>query len=172
MYQVGDYVVYGGSGVCQVDGVGAPSSSGCDSGRAYYTLHPLSGSETIYVPVDTHVSMRPVLTRQEADELICRLPSLPEYPVDREARNPQLLSHAYQASFRANSCTELARLLKTIHRKDADARRTGRQPGRMDERYRKRAEELLYRELSVALGIPRDGVPKYIRQRLQSGGPD
>ena len=63
MYQIGDYVVYGGSGVCQVMGVGTPASSACDRHRAYYTLRPLAGTETIYVPVDTCVSMRPVLTR-------------------------------------------------------------------------------------------------------------
>lgn len=168
MYQVGDYVVYGGSGVCQVAAVGTPASTGCDRRRSYYTLRPLSGTETIYVPVDTHVSMRPVLTRQEADALILRLPALSECQV--ESQNPQLRSHAYQASVRTNDSTELARLLKTIHHKGSDARRAGRQPGKVDERYRKRAEELLYGELAIALGIPQDSVPQYIRRRLQSAG--
>ena len=168
MYQIGDYVVYGGSGVCQVMGVGTPASSACDRHRAYYTLRPLAGTETIYVPVDTRVSMRPVLTRQEADALILQLPGLPECPVD--TKNPQLRSHAYQESFRANDSAELARLLKTIHHKDSDARRAGRQPGKVDTRYRKRAEGLLYGELSVALGIPQDSVPQYIHQKLKAAG--
>ena len=157
MYQIGDYVVYGGSGVCQVMAVGTPASSACDRHRAYYTLRPLASTETIYVPVDTRVSIRPVLTRQEADALILQLPGLPECPVD--TKNPQLRSHAYQESFRANDSAELARLLKTIHHKDTDARKAGRQPGKVDTRYRKRAEELLYGELSVALGIPRTACP-------------
>ena len=141
MYQIGDYVVYGGSGVCHVMGVGTPASSACDRHRAYYTLRLLAGTETIYVPVDTRVSMRPVLTRREADALILQLPALSECPVD--TKNPQLRSHAYQASFHANDSAELARLLKTIHHKDSDARKAGRQPGKVDERFRKRAEELL-----------------------------
>ena len=120
------------------------------------------------MPVDTHVSIRPVLTRQEADALILQLPGLPECPVD--TKNPQLRSHAYQESFRANDSAELARLLKTIHHKDSDARRAGRQPGKVDTRYRKRAEELLYGELSVALGIPQDSVPQYIHQKLKAAG--
>ena len=168
MYQVGDYVVYGGSGVCQVMGVGTPASAACDRRRDYYTLRPLAGTETIYVPVDAHVSIRPVLTRQEADALILQLPVLPECPVD--TRNPQLRSHAYQASFHANNSAELARLLKTIHHKDTDARKAGRQPGKVDERFRRRAEELLYGELSIALGIPQDSVPQYIRQKLNTAG--
>ena len=168
MYQIGDYVVYGGSGVCQVMAVGTPASSACDRHRAYYTLRPLAGTETIYVPVDAHVSIRPVLTRQEADALILQLPGLPECPVD--TKNPQLRSHAYQESFRANDSAELARLLKTIHHKDTDARKAGQQPGKVDTRYRKRAEELLYGELAVALGIPQDSVPQYIHQKLKAAG--
>ena len=168
MYQIGDYVVYGGTGVCQEMAVGTPASSACDRHRAYYTLRPLASTETIYVPVDTHVSIRPVLTRQEADALILQLPGLPECPVD--TKNPQLRSHAYQESFRANDSAELARLLKTIHHKDTDARKAGRQPGKVDTRYRKRAEELLYGELSVALGIPQDSVPQYIHQKLKAAG--
>ena len=168
MYQIGDYVVYGGSGVCQVMAVGTPASSACDRHRPYYTLRPLASTETIYVPVDAHVSMRPVLTRQEADALILQLPGLPECPVD--TKNPQLRSHAYQESFRANDSAELARLLKTIHHKDSDARRAGRQPGKVDTRYRKQAEELLYGELSVTLGIPQDSVPQYIHQKLKAAG--
>ena len=93
MYQVGDYVVYGCSGVCQVMGVGTPATSACDRRRDYYTLRHLAGTETIYVPVDAHVPMRPALTRQEADALILQLPALSECPVD--TKNPQLRSHAW-----------------------------------------------------------------------------
>ena len=39
--------------------------------------------------------------------------------------------------------------------------------GQMDQRYMKRAEELLYGELSVALGIERDQVVSYIARVLE-----
>ena len=48
--------------------------------------------------------------------------------------------------------------------------KAGRQPGKVDARFRKRAEELLYGELSVALGIPQDSVPQYIHQKLKAAG--
>ena len=56
------------------------------------------------------------------------------------------------------------------HHKDSDARKAGRQPSKADERFRKRAEELLYGGLSVALGIPQDSVPQYIHQKLKAAG--
>ena len=44
--------------------------------------------------------------------------------------------------------------------------RHGRRVSQVDQRYRKRAEELLNSELSVALGIPLKEVPAYINQRI------
>ena len=82
-------------------------------------------------------------------------------------QEPPVRSHAYQESFHANDSAELARLLKTIHHKDSDARKAGRQPGKVDERFRKRAEELLYEELSLALDIPKEQVKDHILQTLE-----
>ena len=54
-------------------------------------------------------------------------------------------------------------LIKTVY---AKSRRHGRRVSQVDQRYRKRAEELLNSELSVALGIPLKEVPAYINQRI------
>ena len=54
MYQAGDYIVYGTSGVCRVDEI-KPSPFEGEEGRQYYTLTPVTGTETIYIPVDSPV---------------------------------------------------------------------------------------------------------------------
>ncbi len=165
MYQVGDYIVYGTSGVCQVTAIGTQSAR-TGTQRTYYTLRPLYSSETIYAPVDSRVAMRPVLTKSEADALILQFPSICGDPIC--GGNTQLLVHNYQSAFQSNQCADLVRLLKAIHAKDAAARQQGRRPGKVEEHYRKRAEELLYGELSISLGLPPEEVPQYIRRRLES----
>lgn len=168
MYQIGDLVVYGGSSVCQITALGEPA---CTSGssRLYYTLRPLHGTETIYAPVDCKVSMRPVLTAEEAERLIGQLPAIQaELP---ETGNVQLLSRRYQEAFRSNSCLDLVRLLKAIHQKDSAARKRGKRPGKVEEHFRRRAEDLLYGELSAALSIPVQEIPAYIRRRLDGHTP-
>lgn len=167
MYQIGDLVIYGGSGVCRVEAVGTPEAfrSGGDRRRCY-TLSPLYGTETIYVPVDTRVPMRPILTREEAERFIRSLPTLREEDLD--GRNLQLLSRQYQDAFLPGDCTALARIIKTAYHKNAAARSRGKKPGRVDEKYQKRAEELLYGELAAALEIPREEVPRYIREALRA----
>ena len=68
MFAAGDLVVYGGEGVCRVEGVGAPSLPGMDKTRLYYTLSPLYRSGQVMTPVDTQVLMRPLLTAEETAE--------------------------------------------------------------------------------------------------------
>ena len=166
MYQVGDLVIYGSSGVCRVSAVGKPGVSYVDEGKDYYTLSPLYGTEVIYAPVDTKVYMRPTLTREEAEQFIREMPGMQEQELD--GKNLQLLVRQYQDAFQPHDCTALAKLIKTAYCKNTAARKCGKKPGKVDEKYMKRAEELLYGELAVALGISRDSVPQYIREALRT----
>ena len=68
-----------------------------------------------------------------------------------------------QAALQSHDCEELVQLIKTVY---AKSRRHGRRVSQVDQRYRKRAEELLNSELSVARGIPLKEVPAYINQRI------
>ena len=71
MFQPGEKIVYGTTGVCIVQEV-TPRDDlpGTAPGTLYYALEPLSGSGVIYLPVDAPVFMRPVITRQEAEALL------------------------------------------------------------------------------------------------------
>ena len=81
MFAVGDLIVYSETGVCRVEQVGPPPFDP-KTKREYYTLSPLNCRETIYVPVDTQVFMRPILSREAAEELIDRLPEIQQARVD------------------------------------------------------------------------------------------
>ena len=81
MFQIGERIMYGSSGVCRVEAIGKPdSASFADRDRDYYTLSPLYGEGVIYVPVDSSVFMRPILSREEALELIRRSRRNPSPP--------------------------------------------------------------------------------------------
>ena len=75
MFTEGQLVIYGGEGVCRIAAVGPSSLSGTDKTKLYYTLTPLTRSGTVLTPVDTKVLMRPILSRQEAEDLIAQLPA-------------------------------------------------------------------------------------------------
>lgn len=162
MYQVGELVVYGAEGVCRVAAIGPLEMRGAQKGTDYYTLTPLYGAGKIFIPVDTNVSIRPVMTRVEAEALIDRIPEIPEEVY--ENNNPRLLNEHYQALLKSYDCVDLVRLIRAIYAKG----QRGRRLGQVDERTFRKAEEMLHGELAAALDIPPDQVKDYICRRVEA----
>ena len=105
--------------------------------------------------------MRPVISREKAEELIDSIPNIEEDTFT--CHSVRMANEHYQETLKTHDCEALVQLIKTVY---AKARRHGRRVSQVDQRYRKRAEELLHSELSVALGIPVKEVPGYISERI------
>ena len=164
MYAAGELVVYGGEGVCRVEGVGAPSLPGMDKTRLYYTLSPLYRSGQVMTPVDTQVLMRPLLTAEEVGQLIAELDQLPEEQA--ESHSMRAIKDLYHQVLTSYDCRRLAGLIKGVCRRRNWAVHHGRKISQMDERYLKQAEQLLFGELAAALEIPYEAVQPYIADRI------
>lgn len=160
MYEVGEMVFYGGEGVCCVEAVGPLEMSGASREKSYYTLSPLYRSGKVYTPVDREEAMRPVLSRQEAEHLVRAIPAMAAEDCSRMSL--RALGEHYRGLIHTSSCENMVRVIKSAYAKGRSRRSRGAAPSQMDARYLKRAEELLYGELAVALDIPRERVPDYI----------
>ena len=170
MFQPGELLVYGTTGVCRVEEITTPDLTRAERGRQYYLLKPLYQDGVIYAPVDSgKVPIRPVISQEEAEALIDRIPS-----VRAEAcRAPtlQALAQHYQSAVRSHDCKELLELVMSIYLKQRQAEAQKRRLGMVDERYMKQAERLLHGELSAALGIPLEEVQPYIARRVREVSP-
>ncbi len=165
MFQKGAFIVYGSTGVCQVEEVGHPENFvGADPARTYYTLKPVYDVGSIYTPVDTTVYMRAVIDKAEAEALVAKIPTLE--PDSFDSRNMKLLSDHYLQAIQSHDCEQLLRLIKTVSAKAKLAAANGKRPGQTDQRYMKRAEDLLYGELAVSLGMPIAQIPGYIQSLM------
>lgn len=165
MYSTGDLIIYSGEGVCRVERVGPLEMSGASKTKPYYTLQPLYREGKIFIPVDTTIFMRPIISHEEADALIRRIPEIESEVYDN--RNLRMLNEHYQALLQTHDCEDMLQLIKAVYTKQQENLAHGKKPGLVDERYMKRAEEILYGELAVALDIPRDSVLDYITNILE-----
>lgn len=166
MFRIGDKIVYGSTGVCMVEDITTVNLRGVDKNRLYYILKPLYQDGIIRTPVDNDkVFKRPVITRQEAEALVDMIPTV-KASAYNEKNLAQLRSH-YQEYLGSFDCADLIELAMSIYAKKQDAVRQQKKFGITDERYLKRAEEMLFGELAVALEISREEVPNYITQRLK-----
>ncbi len=165
MYQVGDLIMYGGTGVCEVKEITRPDFGGTQVDQDYYILQPLYQNGTIYAPVNnSKVFSRPVISAKEADELISIMPEV-HTEIYKSSSTQQLTKH-YQSVIDTHKTVDLVRLAKSIHKKMDAAHKQNRHLGQIDKKFMKRAEELLYGELAAALDIPRDDISTYIQERL------
>ncbi len=160
MFEIGEHVVCGNKGVCIVENITTLDISGVDKERKYYILKPkYTAGSTVYVPVDAAgESMRKVLSREEAQRLIVSIPEIPLI----EIANDKFTEQIYRESMKANRCEEWVRVIKTIYLRKQKRIQAGRKVTAVDAKYIHMAEERLYGELAVALGMDREDVEAYI----------
>lgn len=165
MFQKGDFIVYGNTGVCRVEDIGLPDNIPTEAkGTLYYKLLPVRGTGVIYIPVDSTVFMRPVLSREAALKLISKIPDIQEEPYC--GQDQRMLAGHYRTFLDSHECEGLIQLIKTVYTKNKSQSQKGKQPGKTDMQYMKRAEELLHGEISVALNIPFERVSDFLKQEV------
>lgn len=166
MVRIGDCVVYNEDGVCRVENIGTLNIATVDKNRLYYTLRPLSGDGRVYVPVDTALPLRAVISREEAMDLICQLPQIP--PEISRMSSKRALEEHYRAMMKPHTPEALAKTLRSVYAKRHDGEKL-RPLSSTDEYYRKRSEGLLYQKLAVALDIPLGNVEAFIVDVIETG---
>ena len=166
MYQVGELVSYGSTGVCRVSEI---INQTCPDGeeRLYYVMQPLYKACVISVPVDSDkVFIRPIITRDEADRLIGLIPTM-DCPAFHSRVSRELNEH-YTTLLKSYSCQNWMEMTISIHTKKQWLLSRKRKFGSVDERNLKQAEELLFGELAAARDIPKEEVREYIGAKLES----
>lgn len=166
MFEKGQLIIYGSTGVCIVDGIGPLESSSGTGDRVYYTLSPFYSKESrIYTPVDNQkIIMRPILTRQEAEELVREIPRIQELWIVDEKKREQ----DYKDALAKADCHEMIRVIKTIYPRKQKRLAAGKKVTASDERYFNMAEDFLYKELAISLNMELEKVESYIRSHVET----
>lgn len=164
MYQPGDMIVYGSTGVCRVKDVAKPNFKAGAGDQLYYALEPLYQDGVIYTPVDSKVFMRPVISEEEAEALIDKIPTMQSVAYHNSVLRE--LEEHYSAYLKTHECCDLIEMTMSIYAKKKDMERQHRKFGAVDERFLKRGEDLLFGEMAVALHMEKSKVGAYIGTRI------
>lgn len=165
LYQKGDLITYGSTGVCRVVDIIARQTSRNEPEKMCYVLEPLYQKGTITTPVDNgKVITRPIMTREEALDLIDQIPNI--HPEVYYCQNLQQLENLYKSKMEGHDCMALLEVTISTHQKKREREKKKLKFGAIDQRYMERAENLLFGELAVALGIAKECVQDFIIERL------
>ncbi|WP_075720425.1 CarD family transcriptional regulator [Roseburia sp. 499] len=166
MFQTGDYMIYGNSGVCQVESVGTIDTiPGIPKDKIYYTLKPLyiKGS-TIYTPVDNQkVLIRPLILKEEAMQLIDGIEEIETLWISNEKQREEV----YKEELATCDCKELIKIIKTVYQRMQERLAEGKKITNSDRKYFKIAQDSLYGELAIVLDMEKEKVEEFITERMQ-----
>lgn len=160
MFEIGELIMCGGHGVCRIMAITGNPIDKLDKKKKYYILEPVfEKGSTIYMPVDNDkVVMRKIMNEQDAKKLIGKIPDIETVWIKEEKTREQM----YKDAIKTYDCHSLVQIIKTLYLRRQDRVRQGKKALSSDEHYLKKAEELLYSEMSLALSVPKDRVEAYI----------
>lgn len=160
MFEKGQYVSYGKHGVCVVEDITHMDIPGIDKDKLYYVLSKVyTRGNKIYTAVDNHkVVMRRILSKHEAEDLVEEIPDIEQLAVSNDkSRNDK-----YKEAMAKGDCREWVRIIKSLYHRKQECLAKGRKVAVTDERFCKEAEDYLYGELALSLGIKKDEVENFI----------
>ena len=152
-YEIGDFVSKPVTGICKVEDILYLNLQDKKDNKWYYLMKPIEDEkEKIYVPVSNSDSrLRLCLTKEEAWNLIKRIPEIPTAWTDNEKMREQ----NYKDAVKANDPEALVAIIKMIYQRKQKRLAEGKKCTATDAKYFQMAENLLYMELGVEIGKPK-----------------
>ncbi len=165
VYQVGQKLLYGVHGVCDVVGV---TQRRVDKKTVeYYELSPVEQPETrYYIPTTNPAAvakLHPILTVQELDALLDQVRAEDSGWIADENRRKLHYRELVANLDRKALFTTVSALLR--HKKAQVA--AGKKLHLCDENFLRDARKLIEGEFSLVLGLPKEQIGDYIQKKLE-----
>ena len=118
MFEKGQYIIYGIRGVCEVMDITTIDRPGGPQGKLYYVLRPYYHQDSkIVTPVDSDKTViRPLLTREEALELIDRIQDVQEMEVTEDKQREE----RYKEALKTCDCRVWVSMIKALYLRRKD----------------------------------------------------
>ena len=166
MFSVGDYVVYGINCVCRITDIGPMDLPGVSKDKLFYTMTPCYiRDSSLYTPIDNpRVIMRPVMTKDEAENFVESIKDIDGLTIKEEKRREL----EYKEAVLSCDPEVLVGIIKTIYGRMNERLAEGKKVTSSDSKYFHIAEDSLYGELAISLGIEKDEVKTYVHEKIEA----
>lgn len=165
MFQINDTVLYGAEGVFKVEEITVMDFAGED--KEYFVLKSLyNEGSTVFVPTDKEAllaKMRKILSREEIYEMIRNMPEEELIWIEDESERMQ----KYKDILMKGDHREIVRLIRTLYLHGQSLKEIGKNLHKVDERFLKDAERILYDEFAYVLNIKPNQVLPFIQEQIE-----
>lgn len=165
MAKIGDFVVYGNSGICEITGDEVKKVAGRNF--TYFVLKPVYDKKaTVFVPCDNQAlcdKMRKLLTKEEIYGIVDGVSKQECIWIENENERKSCYREIISSGDRA----ALVKLIKTLYLHQNEQFERGKKLHITDEKFLATAERLLHDEFAFVLGIERESVIDFITTRIE-----
>lgn len=129
----------------------------------YYILTPIDNATTLVkVPASNKMGyLRKLSTKQEIDELVKRIPSIPL--IDG---NNRTIENDYKRIMKTADLDDLVSIVKTTYYRNNDRLVNNKKLSSVDNTYFTQAEDYLIKEISCVFDVESEKVKKYLRDKF------
>ncbi len=165
LFSVGEKVVYKTNAVCNVEAIETPVFVK-EKDKQYYKLRYLfsNGNEVVYVPVNSEVNVRAVMSKDDAEKCFDVLKN--EEAPNFEPRQPALITSHFQSLLSDCSIHGSLMVLKEILLRERKYNELGKKLRQAENHYLAIVEKAVSEEFSVVLGKDVDEIKIMIRQAI------
>lgn len=164
MFKCGDLIVYGNNGVCRVEDITTLDNDAAEKDKQYYVLKNLLSNGTAYIPVDSGVYMRGIMSVEEVNTLIDSIPAITTEMFDHIP--PRETQNAYRKALLTHDCKLTLALIKHIRNTAKLKQLQKKKLSATEDRFLEQACKIVGSEFSAALGIELENVEAYIKNRV------
>ena len=161
MFNTGDTVSYGTSGVCTI----AEKKRLTLGGQPHecFILRPVfDASMKICVPCDSTPLLQKMRAMPTRDELL----SLLREPAPTHDPDPEVRRETYREALKSGSLHELIAMVRDIYTERTLRRAKGKQLSAYEDSALRNAQNALHSEFAYVMGIRPDEVPAFIQKEL------
>jgi CarD family transcriptional regulator len=164
MLNIGECVIYGSHGLCQIREILVPSFLERGKEKQYYMMiSAVDAGSVLYVPVEgAEDKIREVTGADNAEDLIEDIEEVDEIvlPEGKKAE-PAILE-----IIKRNDVEEMMGLVKSLRKIKATREAQGKRFATLNERYLNLAEKLLYTELAYSLETEKETIKRRVLEML------
>ena len=165
MFREGAHVVYTSHGVCEITEIKTMSFG--DDTKQYYVLSPINDKRsTIFIPIDNMVllsQMRPVLTKEEIDELLGSvIPGTCSW-IQSDSERKSFCA----ATIKSGDRLAILHMIEMLYMHRERMAAENKHFHVTDERFLNDAEKMLNDEFAFVLGISTSEVENYVAERVK-----
>lgn len=165
MFEQGEYIVYGSTGVCKVEKVTTMDMDGIPGDKLYYILRPYHKEDReIFTPVDNKkTKMRKLLSPEEIKSYLEGFKELDDFKISKE----KFREDNYKQCVRGCDFKEILTLVKSLLKRKRARFMDGKNFPSTDERYLKTAENILFSEISYVLKLSKSEIEEIFRTNMK-----